>query len=144
MLSRCPFYSCTARSKPFDFCSTNLKIIILLISLSHNHKAVLSATVPIVPARKTYSSPNRDLCIIMGTRLIFPEKFKSISGTLSPLKPRNVSNGISCPSLLYYPTTFRAIFIRQVKARTDRTIIKKLGMFTVLDIHNAAATDLLR
>ena len=28
-----------------------------------------------------------------------PEKFKSISGSLSPLKPKNVSNGMSIPSL---------------------------------------------
>ena len=40
-----------------------------------------------------------DLGILMCITLISPEKFKSISGSLFPLNPRNVSNGISNPSL---------------------------------------------
>ena len=40
----------------------------------------------------TFSENN--LCIIMGLGLWYsPEKFKSISGSLSPLNPRKVSNG---------------------------------------------------
>ena len=52
----------------------------------------------IVPARKTFSSPKSSFTYWCATGWYTPEKFKSMSGTLSPLKPRNTSKGMLKPS----------------------------------------------
>ena len=54
-----------------------------------------------VPALNTYPSPNKTSVYLWISPWLSPEKFKSISGSLSPSKPRKVSKGISCPSLIY-------------------------------------------
>ena len=52
----------------------------------------------------------------MGVCLIFTGKLRSISGSLSPLKPRKVSNGMSKPSLIIFCAAVRAVFVRHITA----------------------------
>ena len=65
-----------------------------------NPKAVLSWIPAIVPARNTLSRPKSSSVYLWATAWSSPEeKFRSISGTLSPSNPRKTANGILCPSL---------------------------------------------
>ena len=54
--------------------------------------------VPRVPARNTLSRPNSSSVYLWARGWYSPEKFRSISGTLSPWNPRNTAKGILCPS----------------------------------------------
>ena len=58
----------------------------------------MSATVPTVPALKVVPFPNITSVYLCAFAWYSPEKFKSISGSLSPLNPKKVSKGISIPS----------------------------------------------
>ena len=60
--------------------------------------AVLSATVAMVPALNTLSRPKRTSVYRWAPDWYSPEKFRSMSGTLSPSKPRKVSKGMVWPS----------------------------------------------
>ena len=60
----------------------------------------MSATVPTVPALKVVPFPNITSVYLCAFAWYSPEKFKSISGSLSPLNPKNVSNGMSIPSFV--------------------------------------------
>ncbi len=63
--------------------------------------AVFSATVAMVPALKTLSLPKSFSVYLCACDWYSPEKLRSMSGVLSPSNPKNVSNGIVCPSRLY-------------------------------------------
>ena len=52
-----------------------------------------------VPALYTLSAPNNTLVYACADAWFKSLKLRSISGTLSALKPRNVAKGISWPSL---------------------------------------------
>lgn len=65
-----------------------------------NPIAVLSATVAMVPALNTWSLPNSVSVYRCAPDWYSPEKFKSISGVLSPSNPRKVSKGMVWPSRL--------------------------------------------
>ena len=51
-----------------------------------------------VPARKVWPAPKITSVYLWALLWYSPEKFRSISGSLSPLKPRKVSKGMSKPS----------------------------------------------
>ena len=53
---------------------------------------------PTVPALNVVPFPNITSVYLWAFAWYSPEKFKSISGSLSPLNPRKVSNGMSIPS----------------------------------------------
>ena len=65
-------------------------------------------TVPMVPALKTFSSPKRRPVSRWAWDWYSPEKLRSISGVLSPLKPMNVAKGISKPET---PSAWMQLFI---------------------------------
>ena len=54
---------------------------------------------PMVPARKTLSLPNSSSVYLWAFGWYSPEKLRSISGTLSPSKPRKIANGMLWPFL---------------------------------------------
>ena len=54
-----------------------------------------------VPARNTWVCPNSSKVYRWALAWYSPEKFRSMSGTLSPPKPRKVSKGMLKPSFTY-------------------------------------------
>ena len=69
-----------------------------------------------VPARNTWVSPNISMAWRWARAWYSPEKFRSISGTLPPPKPRKVSKGMSKPSFTYLRAAHRADLVRHVRA----------------------------
>ena len=66
----------------------------------------MSATVPTVPALNVVPFPNITSVYLWAFAWYSPEKFKSISGSLSPSNPKKVSNGISIPSFANFSPQF--------------------------------------
>lgn len=71
-----------------------------------------------------------------------PEKFKSISGTLSPSKPMKTAKGILSVFVQGF-AAMRAVFVRQVETAAEAAVREKGFAVLANGGKGSAATDLL-
>ena len=97
VLTRGPAHSGAALDDPVDL-TVPLPLSPLFIIIFHIAECRLLRQSTDSSRLKGLSRTENNLYIPVGFSLIIPEKFRSISGSLSPLNPRKVSKGISNPS----------------------------------------------